>query len=457
MPGCGASSTCPPPRTRPTCSWCAAPWRFRSRDPAPSAPGRATGAGCWPGRTAPSAWNSAACPPATLPPTSGARCPAASRPWRGAACWASTRDGPRTARCSTPWTTGGPWSATDYQPDDTYILGRVAAANVLDSARAATQLGQEVFGPDTPDRYDMMTWGHSQGGHAALWAGQLAETYLEGTEPSRPTPTIELAGVAALAPAGNFVAEPGDQPGVAYGDGLADWEMHEGIPELLNLPIPALELQIGPALFSFIFGSWSQFAAAATDPHPTPSSRPHHRTPPSRVLEDIATPPGSRPSTRSCRSAWPAPTPRSSGRRRGAVPERGGAPDVAARAVEPARRLLGGRVLPGWRRHGLRHRDDAGLQCGATGSASTCPARWATTRSPRSPSVGRPPVPLLMAQGTDDEVIHCVDAGAARPTTCRPRRTACRRPCTTRSDRRPTAPTVGPEGHLQLDLARPEA
>ena len=32
---------------------------------------------------------------------------------------------------------------------------------------------------------------------------------------------------------------------------VADWEMHEGIPELLNLPIPALELQIGPAPVSY--------------------------------------------------------------------------------------------------------------------------------------------------------------------------------------------------------------
>jgi hypothetical protein len=30
----------------------------------------------------------------------------------------------------------------------------------------------------------MIIWGHSQGGHAALWAGQLVETYDAATVPS---------------------------------------------------------------------------------------------------------------------------------------------------------------------------------------------------------------------------------------------------------------------------------
>ena len=255
---------------------------------------------------------------------------------------------------------------------------------MLDSARAATQLGQEVFGPDTPDRYDMITWGHSQGGHAALWAGQLAETYLEGTEPSRPTPTIELAGVAALAPAGNFVAQPGDQPGVAYGDGLADWEMHEGIPELLNLPIPALELQIGPALFSFIFGSWNQFAQG-NRPSPDaefPASPPNTPAP---VLEDIATPTG----IETINTVMPqclagadakvigeATSPyRNAEAHQMLVPRCGTSPSTTRRASTS-------RVAP---TAPAPPATMPACRCGATGSASTSPARWATTPSPRSP------------------------------------------------------------------------
>ena len=40
-------------------------------------------------------------------------------------------------------------------------------------------------------------WGHSQGGHAALWAGTLAPTY---------APDVNVIGVAALAPASDLKA-----------------------------------------------------------------------------------------------------------------------------------------------------------------------------------------------------------------------------------------------------------
>ena len=45
-------------------------------------------------------------------------------------------------------------------------------------------------GIDLDDRYAV--WGHSQGGHAALVAGQVADEYL---------PDLPLVGVAALSPA----------------------------------------------------------------------------------------------------------------------------------------------------------------------------------------------------------------------------------------------------------------
>ena len=154
-------------------------------------------------------------------------------------------------------------SATDYQPNNTYIIGRIAAANVIDAGRATSQLMDREFGATTtPDEYDVITWGHSQGGHAALWAGQMMETYQQAA-PNPDSATLTLAGVAAEAPAANLVAQPELQDGVSYGDGVADWEMHQSI-QLLGLPIPALELQIGPALFSYIFGSWAQFSARGT-------------------------------------------------------------------------------------------------------------------------------------------------------------------------------------------------
>jgi hypothetical protein len=120
-------------------------------------------------------------------------------------------------------------AATDYLPNDTYVVGKIAAGNVLDSARAASQLMTANFASAPVSAYDMITWGHSQGGHAALWAGQLAQSYLAETHPSHPTAAFELVGVALEAPASNFTVDPARQPGVARGDGLADWEMHQTI------------------------------------------------------------------------------------------------------------------------------------------------------------------------------------------------------------------------------------
>ena len=51
-------------------------------------------------------------------------------------------------------------SAADYQPNDTYIMGRIAAANVIDAARATTQLMDQHFGAaTTPDTYDTIAVG----------------------------------------------------------------------------------------------------------------------------------------------------------------------------------------------------------------------------------------------------------------------------------------------------------
>lgn len=70
-----------------------------------------------------------------------------------------------------------------------YLIGQGEGRSVLDSVRAAHQLSDVVLGTDT------VVWGHSQGGHAALWTGILAPTY---------APDVEVQGVAALAPASNL-------------------------------------------------------------------------------------------------------------------------------------------------------------------------------------------------------------------------------------------------------------
>ncbi len=84
-----------------------------------------------------------------------------------------------------------------------YLVGSSEGRAVLDSVRAVHQLD---MGIPVDDRYAI--WGHSQGGHAALFAGQLADMYL---------PDLRLVGVAALSPAtslaDNLAAVEGTEAG----------------------------------------------------------------------------------------------------------------------------------------------------------------------------------------------------------------------------------------------------
>ncbi|MDQ0372747.1 lipase family protein [Cellulomonas humilata] len=86
--------------------------------------------------------------------------------------------------------------ATDYTGLGTegphpYLIGQGEGRSVLDAVRAAHQLTAVELADET------VVWGHSQGGHAALWTGVLAPTY---------APELRIDGVAALAPASNLPA-----------------------------------------------------------------------------------------------------------------------------------------------------------------------------------------------------------------------------------------------------------
>jgi len=67
-----------------------------------------------------------------------------------------------------------------------YLLGVSEGRSVLDATRAATHLTGLRTGPD------VIVYGHSQGGHAALFAAELAPTY---------APDLHVVGVVAAAPA----------------------------------------------------------------------------------------------------------------------------------------------------------------------------------------------------------------------------------------------------------------
>jgi alpha-beta hydrolase superfamily lysophospholipase len=108
-----------------------------------------------------------------------------------------------------------------------YVVGLSEGRAVLDAVRAAGQLEKAA----ASKRFAV--WGHSQGGHAALFTGELARTY---------APDLTLAGVAAIAPATDL--------GVLLRDDIAE--------------------RAGRILGSYALWSWSKVYGAPLEPfvHP---------------------------------------------------------------------------------------------------------------------------------------------------------------------------------------------
>ena len=97
--------------------------------------------------------------------------------------------------------------ATDYVGLGTagphpYLIGQGEGRSVLDAVRAAKQIPGLSLADQT------VVWGHSQGGHAALWTGILAPAY---------APDVHVIGVAALAPATDLTALVGNLEAVRGG------------------------------------------------------------------------------------------------------------------------------------------------------------------------------------------------------------------------------------------------
>jgi Secretory lipase len=87
------------------------------------------------------------------------------------------------------------WAATDYQGLGTpgparFAIGLSAGRAVLDAARATRGLDAGAGGR-------VVLHGHSEGGHAVLWAAELAPTY---------APELQVLGVATSAPGAELAA-----------------------------------------------------------------------------------------------------------------------------------------------------------------------------------------------------------------------------------------------------------
>ncbi|HSO95938.1 MAG TPA: lipase family protein [Acidimicrobiia bacterium] len=86
--------------------------------------------------------------------------------------------------------------ATDYEGLGTpgehpYLVGESEARGVLDIVRAVRQM------PDSGASATTLVYGHSQGGQAALFAGQISPSY---------APELHIAGVVAVAPVADVSA-----------------------------------------------------------------------------------------------------------------------------------------------------------------------------------------------------------------------------------------------------------
>ena len=101
-----------------------------------------------------------------------------------------------------------------------YLVGEDTGRSVLDAVRAARSI------PVAAASNRFAVWGESQGGHAALWTGQIARRY---------APDLALVGVAAAAPTTDLVANVRQVPNKAVGALMTSfigysWARHYGAP-----------------------------------------------------------------------------------------------------------------------------------------------------------------------------------------------------------------------------------
>ena len=149
-------------------------------------------------------------------------------------------------------------AATDYPGLGTdgpvgYLVGKGQAYAMIDSVRAAKQI------PGVGGGRDFALWGYSQGGHAALFAAELAARY---------APELSLKGVAAIAPPtdlGTLLrANMGSVAGrILASFTLSSWSVKYGAPldPLVDSQAAALVQEVGKSCVDDLGGKLDALAA----------------------------------------------------------------------------------------------------------------------------------------------------------------------------------------------------
>ena len=162
--------------------------------------------------------------------------------------------------------------ATDYEGLGTpglhpYLVGESEGRGVLDLVRAAAQI------PEAGASRQAVIWGVSQGGHAALFAAQIAPDYAPGLDvagvvaAAPPGDLVALGAVATSSPAyGGYVFMVGGGYEAAYGDVNLDQIVK---PEVLA-EIDVLERECSAGVFDFAVEHPDAFLAGPLDVDPWP-------------------------------------------------------------------------------------------------------------------------------------------------------------------------------------------
>ncbi len=342
---------------------------------------------------------------------------------------------------------GNGWivAATDYIADlsggdglQPWIVGKVQAANAVDSVRAAHHLLAAVNGAPPAEGYDVVSWGHSQGGHAAVWTGQLLEPYAAATA-TPGGPLLALAGVAAEAPGSNFITQPALQGEDGLGYGLFDWITHAEL-NLTGVPTP---IPVAPFFFSYAFAAWAQFSDA---PAPDPAEMPAFPAVGVLDVADAVAPQGMDTVGKMAGVCWAD----------GAPIAELTTPFATTPFLVPD--LSDGPVLDG-ARHGNFDRTCAGDP--PPGLAAWCawlryniPGPYGDHPLAKLPTRDGRLAPVLIAAGAGDEVVHCV---APDPDTASvPSARDCAPAALYDALRPEYCPADGDGGYLAFMVWRPE-